>query len=89
MAAQLNAENSAATTPPSQTATGPVETRNGQLTPCERAFLDRLVEGLSYQQIADSMNVSVNTVRDYVRAAYKKLQVNCRTQAVVKYLRLG
>jgi len=60
----------------------------GRLTSCEREFLGWLVEGYSYKQIADSMHVSTNTVRDYVRTAYKKLSVNCRTQAAVKFLRL-
>lgn len=59
----------------------------GPLTSCERQFLGLLAEGRTYQQIADTMQVSINTVRDYVRAAYRKLQVNSRTQAVVKYLR--
>lgn len=71
------------------TTTGTVESGLGRLTACEREFLGWLVEGYSYQQIADSMNVSINTVRDYVRTAYKKLHVNSRTQAVVKYLRFG
>ncbi len=57
------------------------------LTSCELQFLGLLAEGRTYQQIADAMHVSINTVRDYVRAAYRKLKVNSRTQAVVKYLR--
>jgi DNA-binding NarL/FixJ family response regulator len=53
----------------------------------EKNFLERLTEGHSYHQIAEGMNVSVNTVRDHVRSVYKKLRVNSRTQAVAKYLR--
>ena len=56
------------------------------LSPGEREFLRRLAEGLSYVQIAGCMDISVNTVRSYVRSAYKKLSVNSRTRAVVKYL---
>jgi len=55
----------------------------------EREFIELLTEGHSYEQIAKSMNVSINTVRDYVRSSYKKLKVNSRTQAVVKYLQAG
>lgn len=56
------------------------------LSSCEKNFLALLAAGHSYQQIADSMDVSINSVRDYVRSVYKKLQVNSRTKAVVKYL---
>ena len=85
-----DAETSATSPGLSETmATGTVASGLGRLTACEREFLGWLVEGYSYQQIADSMNVSINTVRDYVRTAYKKLHVNSRTQAVVKYLRFG
>jgi len=57
------------------------------LSSSERNFLERLTEGYSYHQIAEGMDVSINTVRDYVRSVYKKLRVNSRTQAVAKYLR--
>jgi len=57
------------------------------LSPGGMEFVELLAEGHSYEQIAKSMNISINTVRDYVRSAYKKLKVNSRTQAVVKYLR--
>ena len=53
----------------------------------EKIFLERLVEGCSYTQIAHRMNITTNTVRSYVRTVYKKLRVHSRTQAVVKYLR--
>ena len=55
------------------------------LSHCECNFLSRLAEGQSYLQIAEGMSVSINTVRTYVRSVYKKLQVNSRTKAVVKY----
>ena len=59
----------------------------GNLSSSEKSFLERLVQGHSYRQIAEGMNISINTVRDYVRSVYTKLGVNSRTQAVAKYLR--
>ena len=58
-----------------------------KLTPSERAFLDQLANGYAYKEIADRMNISIDTVRSYVRTVYDKLHVHSRTEAVVKYLR--
>jgi DNA-binding NarL/FixJ family response regulator len=58
-----------------------------QLTAGEREFLDQLAKGYAYKEIADRMNISIDTVRSYVRTVYEKLHVHSRTEAVVKYLR--
>ncbi len=58
-----------------------------QLTPGEKEFLDQLAKGYAYKEIADRMNISIDTVRSYVRTVYEKLHVHSRTEAVVKYLR--
>ncbi|HEY5298047.1 MAG TPA: response regulator transcription factor [Verrucomicrobiae bacterium] len=57
------------------------------LTPGERDFLDQLANGYAYKEIADRLNISIDTVRSYVRTVYEKLHVHSRTEAVVKYLR--
>lgn len=57
------------------------------LTPGEREFLDQLAKGYAYKEIADRMDISIDTVRSYVRTVYEKLHVHSRTEAVVKYLR--
>lgn len=57
------------------------------LTPGEREFLDQLARGYAYKEIAGRMNISIDTVRSYVRTVYEKLHVHSRTEAVVKYLR--
>jgi DNA-binding NarL/FixJ family response regulator len=57
------------------------------LTPGEKEFLDQLANGYAYKEIADRMNISIDTVRSYVRTVYEKLHVHSRTEAVVKYLR--
>jgi len=53
----------------------------------EREVLDRLAEGLAYKQIAESLSLSIHTVRNYIRRIYEKLHVQSRTEAVAKYLR--
>ena len=58
-----------------------------KLTPGEKEFLDQLAKGYAYKEIADRMNISIDTVRSYVRTVYEKLHVHSRTEAVVKYLR--
>lgn len=58
-----------------------------RLTPAEREFLDQLAKGYAYKEIADRMQISIDTVRSYVRTVYEKLHVHSRTEAVVKYLR--
>lgn len=57
------------------------------LTPGEREFLDQLANGYAYKEIAGRMEISIDTVRSYVRTVYEKLHVHSRTEAVVKYLR--
>lgn len=58
-----------------------------RLTAGEREFLDQLAKGYAYKEIAARMEISVDTVRSYVRAVYEKLHVHSRTEAVVTYLR--
>jgi DNA-binding NarL/FixJ family response regulator len=57
-----------------------------RLAPREIEVLHLLSTGRPYKQIADELDLSMGTIRTYVRRLYGKLQVNCRTEAVVKYL---
>lgn len=57
------------------------------LTPQEIRLLQHLSDGFSYQKSADLMNVSINTVRNYIRSIYEKLHVNSKSEAVSKALR--
>jgi DNA-binding NarL/FixJ family response regulator len=57
-----------------------------QLAPREQQVLELLSKGRAYKQIAAEMNLSMGTIRTYIRRIYEKLHVNCRTDAVVKYL---
>jgi DNA-binding NarL/FixJ family response regulator len=57
------------------------------LSPREEMVLDCLAKGLTYKQIADQLEISIDTIRTYLRRIYEKLQVQSRTEAVAKYLR--
>jgi len=57
------------------------------LTPQETRLLKLLSEGYSYQNSAGQLNISINTVRNYIRSIYEKLHVNTRSEAVGKALR--
>lgn len=59
------------------------------LTERESVVLQQLARGFEYADIGRVLDVSVNTVRSYVRAIYEKLGVNSRTEAVVVAIRLG
>ncbi|HEX4263973.1 MAG TPA: response regulator transcription factor [Verrucomicrobiae bacterium] len=58
------------------------------LSPREQAVLECLAKGLTYKQIADQLEISIDTIRTHLRRVYEKLHVQSRTEAVAKYLRL-
>lgn len=58
-----------------------------RLTPQEVRLLKLLSEGYSYAGSAAQLNVSINTVRDYIRSIYDKLHVHSKSEAVSKALR--
>lgn len=51
----------------------------------EQQVLKLLSEGLLYKQAASEMGVSVNTLREYIRRIYRKLQVHSRQEAIEHY----
>jgi LuxR family maltose regulon positive regulatory protein len=53
-----------------------------RLTERERAVLDLLPTLLSLEEIAETLTVSVNTVKTHVRAIYDKFGVTSRRDAV-------
>jgi DNA-binding NarL/FixJ family response regulator len=55
----------------------------------ELAVLNLVAQGLSNQEIAQHLNISVDAVKSRIRKIMKKLVVKDRTQAVVKALRQG
>jgi len=59
------------------------------LTDREREVLSGLSEGDSYGGIADTLFISVDTVRYHIRNIYRKLQVHSQSGAVSKAIRKG
>lgn len=53
----------------------------------ELDILKSLVKGYSYKLIAEEHFISIDTVRSHIRHIYEKLQVNSKTEAVLKALR--
>lgn len=53
----------------------------------EKEVLKHLAEGSNYQEIADQLFISVDTVRHHIRNIYKKLQVHSQSEAVAKAIR--
>ncbi len=57
------------------------------LTRREREVLEQLCQGKSYKMIADTLCVSEDTVRFHIKKIYRKLQVNSKSEAVIKALK--
>lgn len=57
------------------------------LTPRERELLSSLAGGLTNQQMAGQLDISLNTVKFHLKNLYDKLGVSNRAQAVAFYLK--
>jgi DNA-binding NarL/FixJ family response regulator len=57
-----------------------------KLTSREVEVLEALARGHLYKEIADSLAISLDTVRKHLQSIYHKLHVHSRTEAVVKFL---
>lgn len=55
----------------------------------EKEVLTGLSDGSSYQEISESLFISLDTVRHHIRNIYKKLHVHSQSEAVAKALRKG
>lgn len=54
-----------------------------QLSGREREVLELVASGCSNQEIAETLYVSINSVKTYIRTAYQKIGAKSRSQAVV------
>jgi DNA-binding NarL/FixJ family response regulator len=59
------------------------------LTARELEILELLIQGLSNQEIARYLTVSLSTVKTHIQHIIAKLEVSDRTQAAVRAIRLG
>jgi DNA-binding NarL/FixJ family response regulator len=56
------------------------------LTQQEQNLCEHLIQGKSYQQVADEMIISINTVRYHIKNLYLKLDVNSRAALIGKLI---
>ena len=57
--------------------------RSEGLSPREAEIMALITQGLSNQEIADRAYLSINSVKTYIRSAYRKIGVERRAQAVL------
>ncbi len=57
--------------------------RSAGLSPREAEMLALITQGLSNQEIADRVFLSMNTVKTYIRSAYRKVGVTRRSHALM------
>jgi DNA-binding CsgD family transcriptional regulator len=55
------------------------------LSPRELEVLELLARGDAYKQIADQLDLSIETIRMNIKHIYAKLHVHSRGEAVAKY----
>ncbi|MFN8594937.1 MAG: LuxR C-terminal-related transcriptional regulator [Anaerolineae bacterium] len=60
-----------------------------QLSPRELEVLRLIEQGLSNQEIADRLYLALSTVKGYTRTLFEKLQVQRRTEAIIRARELG
>ncbi|QZY53514.1 helix-turn-helix transcriptional regulator [Leucobacter tenebrionis] len=54
------------------------------LTPAERRVLDALTLHTTTAEVADSLGVSLNTVKTQLRSVFRKLGVSSRDEAIAR-----
>jgi DNA-binding NarL/FixJ family response regulator len=62
-----------------------IEDENETLTPREKEVLKLLASGYIYKEVADQLDISLETVRTYVKRICLKLHVRSKVEAIIKY----
>lgn len=55
----------------------------------EHEVMIEMINGLEYQEIADKLFISLETVRSHVKNSFKKIQVSSRAEAIARILKLN
>lgn len=63
-----------------------VATATDPLTDRQQDIVEGLVAGKSYKQIAQDLDISLETVRDHIKKIYRKLQVRSKADVIRKKL---
>lgn len=66
---------------------GEQEKEMERLSKREREVLEYLAQGLAYKEIAETLHLSIETIRMNAKHIYAKLHVHSRGEAVAKYIR--
>lgn len=53
----------------------------------QKEILEKMVDGKSYQTIANELFLSVETVRTHIKKMYRLLHVNNKTEAITQYMK--
>jgi DNA-binding NarL/FixJ family response regulator len=69
------------------TALAPTSPSRLELSDREQEVLRCLVDGMGYKQTAEHLDLSLDTVRTYIRRVYRKLQVHSVAEAVSRAVR--
>jgi DNA-binding NarL/FixJ family response regulator len=51
----------------------------------EQQVVQGIVNGLSYKLVAAELNISIDTVRKYIKSVYRKLQINSKGELIARY----
>lgn len=62
-----------------------ISKENESLSPREREVLTLLSSGYIYKEVADQLNITVETVRTYVKRICAKLHVRSKVEAILKF----
>jgi DNA-binding NarL/FixJ family response regulator len=60
-----------------------------RLTEREMTILNMIARGLTYAETARAASISVHTVGDHIKAIYRKLEVNSKSEAIYEARQMG
>ncbi len=62
------------------------KTREVALTPRQREIVREIVDGRSYQEVAENLEITLDTVRDHIKRIYRALEINSKAELIKKSL---
>ena len=63
-----------------------IKTKMSILTEREKQILKLFINGFSYKEVGNQLDVRLDTVRSHIRNIYRKLNVRSKTEAVLKVI---
>lgn len=67
----------------------PQETKKHNLTAREVDVITLIGQGFTRKEVANKLNISINTAAEHVQNIYQKLNINSRAEAALEACRLG